>query len=130
MGLAVPSERTVVLLAGLFKQGPHELVAGTDYPIAKRDRLPLVACRYTEVEFQVELLRHDLDWLGRIHEDSTRKALAAETLVKWESALTKLSEDMIDPTERTLLQDAKRVLCALREESRLSETHAIPVGGD
>src|SRR5437763_13832690 len=35
MGLALPSERTIVLLAGLFKLEPHELVAGTSYPAAK-----------------------------------------------------------------------------------------------
>jgi hypothetical protein len=52
MGLAVPSERTVVLLAGLFKQEPHELVAETDYPVGKSERLPLVACRYTEIELR------------------------------------------------------------------------------
>src|SRR5215216_3707256 len=38
MGLALPSERTLVLLAGLFKQEPHALVAGTNYPAAKAER--------------------------------------------------------------------------------------------
>src|SRR5262245_12289709 len=56
MGLATPSERTVVLLAGLFCQEPHELVAGSSYPAAKAERLPLVACRYTEVDLQLALL--------------------------------------------------------------------------
>src|SRR5438105_2450111 len=53
IGIVVPSERTIVLLAGLFKQEPHELVEGTNYPAAKAERLPLVACRYTEVELQL-----------------------------------------------------------------------------
>ena len=35
-----PNERTVTLLAGLFRLEPHELVAGTNYPAAKGDRLP------------------------------------------------------------------------------------------
>ena len=48
-GLSVPSERTITLLAGLFKLEPHELVADTAYPMAKAERLPVVACRYTEV---------------------------------------------------------------------------------
>src|SRR5262245_30668168 len=47
-GLSDPGERTVTLLAGLFKVEPHELVAGTSYPSAKADRLPVVATRYTE----------------------------------------------------------------------------------
>src|SRR6266540_1921061 len=55
LGLALPSERTVVLLAGLFKLEPHELVAGTNYPAAKAERLPAAACRYTEAELQVAL---------------------------------------------------------------------------
>jgi transcriptional regulator with XRE-family HTH domain len=55
-GLSVPSERTVTLLAGLFKVEPHELVAGTTYPSAKAERLPVVTCRYTEAEMQLALL--------------------------------------------------------------------------
>src|SRR5688572_21814042 len=59
-GLSVPGERTVTLLAGLFKLEPHELVADTSYPMAKAERLPAVACRYTEVELQLRLLDRDV----------------------------------------------------------------------
>jgi transcriptional regulator with XRE-family HTH domain len=55
-GISVPGERTVVLLAGVFKVEPHELVAGTAYPVAKAERLPVVAARYTEVEHRLALL--------------------------------------------------------------------------
>ncbi|MGO9876946.1 MAG: helix-turn-helix transcriptional regulator [Acidimicrobiia bacterium] len=55
-GISTPGERTVALLAGVVKVEPHELVAGTDYPPAKAERLPVVAARYTEVEFQLALL--------------------------------------------------------------------------
>jgi len=44
-GLATPSERTVALLAGLFKIEPHDLIQGTGYPLAKAERLPAVVCR-------------------------------------------------------------------------------------
>src|SRR5690242_13786132 len=54
--ISTPGERTVALLAGVFKVEPHELVTGTDYPAAKAERLPLVAARYTEVEHQLALL--------------------------------------------------------------------------
>jgi transcriptional regulator with XRE-family HTH domain len=64
-GMSVPSERTVVLLAGVFKVDPSELVAGTDYPVAKAERLPVTTSRYTEVELQLALLDRDLAWLGR-----------------------------------------------------------------
>jgi transcriptional regulator with XRE-family HTH domain len=60
-GLNVPGERTVTILAGLFKCEPHELVAGTSYPVAKAERLPVVACRYTEVELQLRLLAAEMD---------------------------------------------------------------------
>src|SRR4051794_32048682 len=49
-GMTVPGERTVVLLAGVFKVGPRELVVDTTYPVGKAVRLPAVAARYTEVE--------------------------------------------------------------------------------
>jgi transcriptional regulator with XRE-family HTH domain len=55
-GISTPGERTVALLAGVFKVEPHELVADSDYPIAKAERLPVVAARYTEVEHQLALL--------------------------------------------------------------------------
>jgi len=54
--ISTPGERTVALLAGVFKVEPHELVAATDYPAAKAERLPVVAARYTEVEHQLALL--------------------------------------------------------------------------
>src|SRR5438128_3246822 len=66
LGLALPSERTIVLLAGLFKLEPHELIDGTGYPAAKAERLPPVACRYTEVELQLALLRRDMEWATRL----------------------------------------------------------------
>src|SRR3954463_6472088 len=62
-GMAVPGERTVVLLAGLFKIEPRELVAGTSSPRARAERLPAVAARYTEIELLVALLDNDLAWL-------------------------------------------------------------------
>ena len=63
-GMSIPGERTVALLAGLFGMEPHELVAGTDYPSAKAERLPVVVARYTEVEHQLALLERDAG-LGR-----------------------------------------------------------------
>jgi transcriptional regulator with XRE-family HTH domain len=60
-GISTPGERTVVLLAGVFKLEPHELVAGTGYPVAKAERLPVVAARYTEVEHRLALLDAQLE---------------------------------------------------------------------
>jgi transcriptional regulator with XRE-family HTH domain len=64
-GMSVPSERTVVLLAGLFKLEPHDLVDGTTYPMAKAERLPPIAARHTDVELQLALCENDLAWAER-----------------------------------------------------------------
>ena len=105
MGLALPSERTIVLLAGLFKLEPHELIAGTGYPVAKAERLPSVACRYTEVEFQLALLQRDLEWAGRL-DQAARKDIAEAWRVKLEA----LAEQAYDVDERTLLEKAREWL--------------------
>ena len=96
---AHPGERTVALLAGVFKMEPHELVAGTDYPMAKAERLPPVAARYTEAEHQLALLDRDLAWLERTGPDRS-------VLAEWESRLSALAELAHDPHDRTLLADA------------------------
>ncbi len=54
--MRAPGERTVTLLAATFKVEPPELVAGSDYPSSKSERLPVVAARYTEVEHLLERL--------------------------------------------------------------------------
>jgi transcriptional regulator with XRE-family HTH domain len=106
MGLALPSERTVVLLAGLFKQEPHELVAGTSYPAAKAERLPAVACRYTEIELQVALLRRDLEWVERVGAG----ALADKRIAEWRVQIEVLSQSAYDEGERAMLAEVAKIL--------------------
>jgi hypothetical protein len=86
----------------LFKLEPHELVAGTSYPAAKADRLPLVACRYTEVELQLRLLDAELARLG----GGFGRAEAAE----WHRRLAKLRRVTYDRREQAALDEAMRVL--------------------
>jgi transcriptional regulator with XRE-family HTH domain len=109
MGLALPSERTVVLLAGLFKLEPLELVAGTSYPAAKRERLPAIACRYTEVEHQLALLHRDLDWLSRLSTKHAAK-LSGAALRAAEEQIAALARSANDPHERELLAQARKTL--------------------
>lgn len=101
-GLSVPGERTVTLLAGLFKLEPHELVAGTSYPPGKTERLPVVACRYTEVELQLRLLDADMERLG----PSFAPVVAAE----WHTRLSKLRRVTHDRREREALDEALRIV--------------------
>lgn len=84
-GMSVPSERTVVLLAGLFKVEPHELVDGTKYPLAKAERLPPVAPRHTDVELQLALCENDLAWVARTGVD------ARVVADRWRPALASLA---------------------------------------
>jgi transcriptional regulator with XRE-family HTH domain len=106
LGLALPSERTVVLLAGLFKLEPHELVAGTSYPAAKAERLPAVACRYTEVELQLALLRRDLEWAER---PAGERALA-QVAGEWRVKIAELLEVVYDTEERRALEQQAKLL--------------------
>jgi transcriptional regulator with XRE-family HTH domain len=98
-GMSTPGERTIALLAGLFKLEPHDLIAGTDYPDHKADRLPIVVCRYTEVELQLRLL--DLDAERGL--DDARRA-------DWDERLRVLAKVTHDRLELDLLTAARRDL--------------------
>lgn len=102
-GKTDPGERTVTLLAGVFKLEPHELVAGTKYPAAKAERLPVVAARHTEVELALAVLDNDLGWC-----DVVGPSLAVQVLQQWQSRLGLLVQQSHDRREREALADAAR----------------------
>jgi transcriptional regulator with XRE-family HTH domain len=83
MDISLPGERTVTLLAGVFKCSPPELVADTTYPTAKADRLPVFSCCYTEVEYQLGLVENDLVWLERVRDFGCYGRFTAEMRHKW-----------------------------------------------
>ena len=103
-GVSMPGERTVTLLAGLFKVEPAELVAGTAYPAAKAERLPAVAARHTEVDLQLALLDRDLAWLDRLD----RPGAARSELHDWSRRLRALADDAHDQREALALTSALR----------------------
>ena len=96
--LSTAGERTVALLATVFGMEPHELIAGTTYPTAKADRLPLVVARHTEVELQCRLLDRDLEEHGRTGD--------VTLLDGWAHQLAALDRTTIDPRQRELLARA------------------------
>jgi transcriptional regulator with XRE-family HTH domain len=98
-GVREPGERTVALLAGMFKVEPWELVAGTAYPEGKAERLPVVACRYTEVELQLRLLALD-----------TERGLDDARRADWATRLAALAKVAFDRRELDLLTSARRRL--------------------
>ena len=101
-GMSLPGERTVALLAGVFKMEPHELIAGTNYPIAKAERLPVVVARYTEVELQLRLLDHDVE-----------RGLRARDRDEWRAALRVLLKAAHDTREQRAVRAALERLSVL-----------------
>jgi transcriptional regulator with XRE-family HTH domain len=125
-GLSVPSERTVILLAGVFGQEPFELTGDTDYPRAKAERLPAVAARYTEVEHQLLVLGAVVELLERVPPGGPgepggpaepggptgpeRDRLVRDVHEEWFARLGRLAERTVDGDERDRLRAAQRRL--------------------
>lgn len=116
-GMSTPGERTVALLAGIFKVSPHHLVAGTDYPTAKADRLPAVVAQHTDAELQLALFDNDVHWLERATPGDAERVLA-----QWDAAFAYLLDESHDRRERAMLQDARRRVRALEVEQRTRQS--------
>ncbi len=110
VGMSQPSERTITLLAGIFKYEPNELVAGTDYPEAKMERLPAVACRYTEVELQCLLFERDLYWLGQIAICTDYTTHARNVHGYWTLIFDSLRRSSQDQRERETIDQTRQRL--------------------
>ncbi len=102
-GITQPSERTVALAAGLFKVEPHELVAHTDYPSARAERLPPVVARYTETELVVAVV----DELVRLAPSLERRS-ARGALEPWRLRIVALQAEAVSPSEVQLLRECRR----------------------
>lgn len=109
MDLTVPGERTIVLLAGLFKCCPQDLVAGTTYPIAKAERLPRVVCMYTDLEMELLLMESDLVWLERMA-PREQFGIKNELWEKWSPQLGKWLGEYVTKEERRMVLDARKSL--------------------
>lgn len=114
-GLSTPSERTVTLLAGLFKIEPMSLVDGTSYPLSKAERLPPVACRYTEIEHQLALIERDAAWAAYCGDIPAVRVRVRELCDTWALLLERLGYTCTDPREQRLLQQARAALGRMRQ---------------
>jgi transcriptional regulator with XRE-family HTH domain len=116
MDLTLPGERTITLLAGLFKLSPHRLVDGSDYPAAKTDRLPHVTSSYTPLELDVALMNKDIQWLNVLKEIASNPEahtrLRIRILAEWRSQLDNWSQEWLDGHEQGILAQARRCLDA------------------
>ncbi|MCJ7701864.1 MAG: helix-turn-helix domain-containing protein [Anaerolineales bacterium] len=106
MDMTIPGERTITLLAGLFKMTPHALVHNTSYPPAKIDRLPFVACSYTPLEYDLGLMANDLAWLIRIQETSKQPAIKDQLYNRWSAILSEWELKVLDPEEKNRVKAA------------------------
>lgn len=106
-GINSPDARTVTLLASVFGMEPYDLVAGTDYPVAKVDRLPLVVARRTEVAHQVALMDADLAWVEGPDAVVADQLVADAVRQRWRVALAKLAATVVDPDEAATLATAR-----------------------
>jgi transcriptional regulator with XRE-family HTH domain len=114
MDLIIPSERTVTLLAGLFKMEPHDLVQDTTYPASKADRLPAGICCYTSFEMEIALLENDLKWLESLKTLSTNGSDLARTQLaiweKWHPRLAHWEMECFETRERESLSKFRQAL--------------------
>lgn len=95
-GMRVASERTVVILAGIFGIEPLTLVSGTSYPMAKAERLPVVAALYTEVDLVLAIVAAELALL----EQAGRPELLVERGRYWTDRLTSVGHRWPDRVDR------------------------------
>ncbi len=114
MDLTIPSERSITLIAGIFKQSPLALVEGTTYPKGKAERLPELVNLYTELDLQLALLQNDSSWidqLGRSMDDNNNKK---HVIDKWLAKLNEWELSVIDEHERDTLAKMKQILKKLQ----------------
>ena len=64
-GMRVASERTIVILSGVFGIDPLTFVDGTSYPLAKAERLPVIAALHTEVDMALALCAAETEIAAR-----------------------------------------------------------------
>lgn len=114
MDLTIPSERTITLMAGLFKVAPDRLVTGTTYPEAKAERLPFVVCCYTELELELALLDNDIEWLSVLKSRSPieYQELQAQVREKWGRILDSRRQMSVDHREVESITAAQQKLTA------------------
>ncbi len=103
MDLSIPSERTITLMAGVFKINPTDLVEGTTYPRAKAERLPELTAIYTELESGFLLFQNDLEWLEQLMDKAMYQKFAQDVKAKWYPFLEKWEHRYSDAHESQIL---------------------------
>ncbi len=114
--MRVASERTVVILSGVFGIDPFSLVAGTSYPLAKAERLPVIVALHTEVDLALALCAAETEVASR----SGNSALLAERANWWAARLRTLAQRWPDARDCGRLDAAIRRMVALAQTPDLA----------
>ena len=118
MDLTIPSERSITLMAGVYKLSPTDLVEGTSYPRAKAERLPFLTTIYTELELYLALLTNDIEWLERLDDSSIKQKWIQEVLDKWFPILEKWDKETIADTDSKIYLKMSQILKTLSTQGK------------
>jgi transcriptional regulator with XRE-family HTH domain len=116
MDLTLPSERTITLMAGVFKMSPIELVEGTSYPKAKAERLPVSTMTYSELELNYALLLNDTQWIDRSEDPEIKRTSTCEVLNKWLPLLEQCGNITTDEQDTKILLKMRIALKGLKDD--------------
>ena len=120
MDLTIPGERTITLMAGIFKLSPYDLVEGTTYPITKAERLPLNTCCYTKLEMDIALFNNDLIWLDRLEktpiESIAESRLKSEIIENWITRLSDWDGEFLSEQELESLEKVRDALKSIPDQ--------------
>lgn len=115
MDMTIPSERSITLMAGVFKLSLPDLVIGTNYPHAKAERLPELTTTITELELNYALLQNDLEWLRNLDTQGSKPSHLQNVLDKWSPQLEAWDSRFHDDHEIKILSKMHQLLAYLRE---------------
>ncbi len=108
--MRVASERTVVILSGVFGLAPLDLVSGTSYPLAKAERLPIIAALYTEVSLTLAVFQAESNLMKELAVPETKTASWA---AGWARRLSDMRDRWPDRIERGELDRCLQQIRAL-----------------
>ncbi len=115
MDLTIPSERSITLMAGIFKLSPFELVEGTTYPQAKAERLPALTTTLTDLEHSYGLLQNDLEWLDCLEKQGSKLARMQTIFARWSSKLDGWVFSYQDEHDIKILSEMRQLITRLKE---------------
>ena len=116
MNLTIPSERSITLMAGIFKLSQIVLVQGTSYPKAKAERLPAVTTIYTQLELDLALLKNDYLWCDQLNNSDSRIDLLHQLVDKWSPRLENWDHEISEDHEARILSEMHRLLKRLNDQ--------------